>query len=98
MDIHEGLSDSWEHDILEGTEETTKEDPDSEPMDDGGSTVDVAPAPTKKDAFEAIETLKRFCLENELMDLLSLLSSFEFKTQRELMFKMPSTRQTTIDS
>lgn len=90
MDIHEGSSETWEQDILHAETETTESELEPEPES-------VLPT-TTKEAFLAVETLKKFCAENDMMDSLSMLVSFEFKTQRELLFKMPKSRQTTIDT
>ena len=93
LSIHEGAGESWENDL---TRPPTANQPEEEiEMDD--QEEDQQPT-TRKELNEAIETVKRFCAENAMLECLGKISSLQYEITRELLFKANPTRQSTLDS
>jgi hypothetical protein len=53
---------------------------------------------TKAEATQAMETLRRFCLQNNMIDHFSRISSFQLSLNRVLLFTYPLNRQSTLEN
>ena len=95
LSVHEGASESWEADLtlpqMEDGEDVGNQEQDE-------ASIYDQPPTTRKELNEAMQTMKKFFVENSMLDCLDKFSSFQYQVTRELLFRAPSTRQSTLDS